>query len=91
MTTKNASPPLKPELVQAISKKVSVQFPEIAGKKPRVRRQKISNGRGKPEDRNFLLVYRAHAVGPGGKKIPRFVRVVVNPAGKILKMSTSRG
>ncbi len=72
--------------IQAINKKVAQRFPEVARAKPKVQQQK-SPGK---KDPNYLLIYKAQVKGPGGEIIPRNVRVVATPSGKIIKMSTSR-
>ena len=72
--------------IQAISKKVTSRFPEMARIKPKVRKQTI---KGK-DDPSFLLIYKTRKNGPGGKKFNRHVRVVATTTGKIIKMTTSR-
>lgn len=57
------------------------QFPEVAGSQPRVQPQ--------PGDR-LLLVFRGNVKAADGRTIPRNVRVVVSPVGKIEKITTSR-
>lgn len=74
---------MEKEAIQKISKSVSRKFPEMADKKPNVKR---SNGEGE----TYELTYTATAKTASGKSIPRSVRVVATSSGKILKMSTSR-
>jgi hypothetical protein len=76
------------KIVESISIKVSRQFPEVAGKKPSVKRRAAAKSISAAE--TFLLVYKGKGVNPSGKTIPRNVRVVANAKGKILKISTSR-
>jgi hypothetical protein len=84
---------MDPKLVQSISNRVYKKFPEIAGKKPQVRKQRTNGSLAKSAkpSANYLLTFRGIGKGPGGRKIPRLVRVVANTRGKILKISTSRG
>lgn len=82
---------MDPKVVEAITRKVVRRFPEVEGKKPRVKRQKPpASTQGQPDSR-FLLTYRGSAAGPNGKTIPRWVRVVASEKGKIIKITTSRG
>ena len=79
--------------IQIISNQVYKRFPEVSGKKPRVQPQK-TNGAGPKKTTappTYLLVFRGSGQGPGGKVIPRYVRVVANQKGKIIKITTSRG
>ena len=74
--------------IKSISSMVSRQFPEVAGKKPSVKKRPGAKSVSVQE--TFLLVYRGMGVNPAGKTIPRQVRVVANSKGKILKITTSR-
>ncbi len=76
--------------IKTITLKVSRKFPEVANIKPRVKKQpKPENAKG-PVTPNTLLLYKTQMKGPKGKSLPRIVRVVVSPQGKILKMTTSK-
>lgn len=57
------------------------RFPEVAGAQPRVQEQ--------PGD-HLLLIFHGSGKAADGRAIPRTVRVVVSPVGKIEKISTSR-
>lgn len=70
--------------IDNISKKITRQFPELSGARPKVTQQKSA------QSTNFLLTFSGKAAGPGGKSFNRRVRVVANEKGKILKVSTSR-
>ena len=73
-------------LVEKISKKVYAKFPEVDGKKPKIKTSKtVSDDHG-----NYVLTYNAIAKDVRGNSIPRHVRVVATANGKIIKMSTSR-
>ncbi len=88
---KTSGSTMDPKIVTSISKQVYRRFPEVNGKKPKIRKQPLPKSGPPNKTRNFLLTYRGKVVGPGGRTIPRLIRVVANPHGKILKMSTSRG
>ena len=80
--------------IEKINKQISKKFPEVVGLSPTVRKQPVSKAQNKGSrnsDRdNYLLTYKFKGVGPGGQKIPRLVRVVATPSGKIIKISTSK-
>jgi hypothetical protein len=65
----------------SICEQVYRRFPEISGVQPRVQEQGVDQ---------LLLVFHGSARTADGKSISRTVRVVVSPAGKIVKMTTSR-
>jgi hypothetical protein len=67
--------------IASICEQVYRRFPEVAGIQPRVQDQ--------PGDQ-LLLIFHGSAKAADGKSIPRIIRVVVNQAGKIVKMTTSR-
>lgn len=67
-----------------IEKKIYRQFPEVAGKRPKVTQQKSAHSS------NYLLTFNGLAEGPGGRSFKRIVRVVADERGQILKVSTSR-
>jgi len=74
------------KLVEIISKKVYARFPEMKGKKPKVKQAKTVTA----NLDNFILTYNTTAKDIRGNSIPRHVRVVADAKGKIIKMSTSR-
>jgi hypothetical protein len=74
--------------VQMVSKEVYRQFPDFSGVKPKVQAQK-SPSRASSE-KTYLLTYHQNAHLGTGKVLPRWVRVVADEGGKILKISTSR-
>jgi hypothetical protein len=80
-------------IIDKVNKQVYKKFPEVVGLKPSIRKQtgskQINASRSSNQD-SFLLTYKFSGVGPGGRKIPQFVRVVATSSGKIIKMSTSK-
>jgi hypothetical protein len=76
------------KLIKNISNQVYRRFPELKDSKPKVRKQsKTATG---PTSTTYLLTFSGKATTANGKSIPRYVRVVADTNGKILKMSTSR-
>jgi hypothetical protein len=72
---------MNPQVLSSICKQVYRKFPEFSGTLPKVQTR--------PEG-NLSLVFSGTAKAADGHLIPRSVRVVVTPEGKILKMTTSR-
>jgi hypothetical protein len=85
---------MDPKIAELIRTQIYRRFPEVEGVKPTIRKQPVPDTyKGKKSDageRNYLFTFKSHVSGPGGQKIPRYIRVVVTPAGKILKVSTSK-
>ena len=78
------------KLVTNVSKQVYRRFPEVDGKKPKVRRQATPKVKDLDSNPTYLLTYRSKAQVQGGKTIQRYIRVVVDDRGKIIKITTSR-
>lgn len=76
---------MKKEIVQNITDRVYKRFPEMKGATPKINQSKRA-----AKDENLVLTFNATAIGPGGRAIPRFVRVVADLTGKIIRISTSR-
>ncbi len=81
---------MKSKTIRTLSNKIYSRFPEMKGSKPKVQMQKSFNKRKLSGQSNYLLTFRKSVSGPGGKSIPRSVRVVADAEGKILKVTTSR-
>jgi hypothetical protein len=68
----------------------------MAGVKPKIQKRpspqaKASNQNSLIDEKlSYLLTYRNTVKGSNGNNIPRWVRVVVDRKGKILKITTSR-
>lgn len=73
---------MKASSIQKVSDKVSVKYPKLRGKSPKVTEQ--SPGR-------YLLIFGFSDDLPGGKAIQQQLRVVSDEEGNIAKMSISRG
>jgi hypothetical protein len=81
---------MDPKLIKNISAKIYRQFPEMAGVQPRTRKQQPPANQ-RPAASTYLLTYQIKVSLPTGKTLPRYVRVVVDDRGSILKVTTSRG
>ncbi len=75
--------------IEAITRQVYRQFPEVREARPAVQSQPGAKAVGAASE-HFVLTFRGRGQGPGGKSIARIVRVVADDGGKILKISTSR-
>ena len=73
--------------IDSIAKQVYRQFPEVKGAAPAIASMSAKTP-GAAE--RFVLTFKGKGMGPGGRTIPRIVRVVTDPRGAVLKMSTSR-
>ena len=73
------------DAVQKVTNRVYRDFPEMKGTTP-----KVTQAKSAAAPPSFTLTYNTTAKGPGGRAIPRFVRVVADPNGKIIRISTSR-
>jgi hypothetical protein len=78
------------KIIKAITLKVSRRFPEVSDVKPKVKKYIPPGEQQREYRKNYLLLYKTRVTGPGGHTIPRVVRVISTPEGKILKMSTSK-
>jgi hypothetical protein len=83
---------MEPKKIESIKTDIYRRFPEVAGIKPKVRKQPVSNSNNPipPDQRNYLLTFNTKVKGPNGQVIPRWVRVVATPKGKIVKITTSK-
>jgi hypothetical protein len=81
---------MDPDIIEEICEKIYRKFPEVAGVKPKVRKQPVPKDAPKPKEPVYLVTFNTKVRGPGGKTIPRWVRVAVTPGGKIKKTTTSR-
>jgi hypothetical protein len=76
--------------ILSISAQVYRQFPEVAGTKPKVRKQQLSgSSTGSKPSQNYLLTYHAGDHSSQGRTFQRWIRVTSDAQGRILKISTS--
>jgi len=69
------------KIVTSVCKQVYQKFPEVRGSKPKMKAQ---------SNEVTLFIFEGKATTPDGRVILRTVRAVVNAAGKITKLTTSR-
>ncbi len=84
---------MKPEKLKAVVAKIHRQYPEFASSQPKVRLQKAPQTAPEKLAQTYLLTF--HSTAKAGKatdrkSIKRWMRVVINERGKILKITTSR-
>ncbi len=72
-------------LLEAINRRVYQRFPEVAGSHPRIQRFTLDTG-----EERLILTYRRRVHTADGRILPRWVRVITTPKGRILKITTSR-
>ena len=80
---------IEKRIVDRVSRKIYQQFPEMSGVSPSIRQPSISKDNQERAVSAYLLTYQVSVSLPGGKSMPRWVRVMVNTDGNILKISTS--
>jgi len=81
---------MDPDIIDEICERIYRKFPDFKGAKPKVRKQPVPKDAPKPKEPVYLVTFNTLARGPGGKNIPRWVRVAVSKSGKIKKTTTSR-
>jgi len=69
------------KIITSICKQVYQRFPEVRGAAPKVKPQ---------TSETTLLIFEGKATAADGRVIQRTVRAIVNAAGKITKLTTSR-
>lgn len=72
---------MEKSVLDGICQQVYARYPEVRGKRPT--KQDYGSDQ-------VLLVFKASAALPGGKKMDRAIRVVATDSGKIVKMSASK-
>ena len=77
-------------LIQKISQEVYRRFPEVSGAKPELRTRDAAGTKAAAKSPTYLLIYRGKVKTADQKSMPRWIRVVVDEGGKILKLTTSR-
>ena len=81
---------MESKTIEEITNSIQKQFPEFAGKKPKVRLQAEAKTGGKFKSPTYLLTYESKVLTAGGKSLTRWVRVIATEEGKIIKVTTSR-
>lgn len=84
---------MDPKLLKKTIAQIHKQYPEFAGCQPKVRKQSPSEKAASVHPQTFLLTF-SHTGNvqsqSGSRSISRYLRVVVNEQGKIIKVTTSR-
>lgn len=81
---------MKQTTLYSISQEIYRRFPEIKGISPKVHARPTPQAKSVAASPTYLLTYNNRGSTPENKSLPRWVRVVVNEQGKILKITTSR-
>lgn len=79
----------KKEISEKVSRKIYRKHPEFKGVKPKITERSVGEGV-EAGVGGYVLIFKIKGSAPGGKTIPRLLRVVVDPDGSIQKISTSR-
>ena len=83
---------MDPKLLKTIVAQIHRRFPEFANSQPRVRLQKAPQSKSASSEPNYLLTFHSKANAGSAadqKSLPRWMRVVVNQKGNIVKITTS--
>ena len=83
---------MDPKLLKQVVAQIHKRYPEFAGCQPKVRAQAPPKNQDAAAP-NYLLTFRGTAVAKsssGNKSMSRYLRVVIDPKGKIIKVTTSR-
>jgi hypothetical protein len=84
---------MDPKLLKKTIALIHKQYPEFAGCQPKVRKQTPSDKASYSPAQTFLLTFNHTGTvqsQSGSRSISRYLRVVVNEQGKIIKVTTSR-
>jgi hypothetical protein len=84
---------MDPKLLKQVVARVYKRYPEFAGCQPKVRIQSTPQDRATSDPPNYLLTFKGTATAKsaaGTKLMARYLRIVVDQQGNILKATTSR-
>lgn len=85
--------------VSKAKKLVREKFPELAGVEPAVaKKHSVSKGPGPGSDRegrasgihHYVLTFEKDVSLPGGRRLKRLVRVTMDEAGEVVKLTSSK-
>lgn len=80
-------------ILNKVVSQIHRQYPEFSSSQPNVRAQTAPQAKSAAPAQTYLLTFQSTArviAGKESKAVPRWMRVVVNDKGKILKVTTSR-
>jgi hypothetical protein len=83
-------PELDPKYAAKAKRAVRAEFPEMAGAKPTVSVRKVHPKGGRGARTLYVLTFRKDVTVPGGGHMKRVVRVTMNQAGGIVKLTSSK-
>lgn len=78
------------ESIDRISKKIYQKFPAVKGIAPKVQVRQDNESKSSNPGSTYTLSYHTKVTTSNNKKMPYWVRVVVDESGKIIKTTTSR-
>lgn len=84
---------MDPKILKQVVTQIYRRYPEFAGCQPKVRAQAPPHSQTGDQPPNYLLTFSGKAIAKsasGNKSMPRYLRVVIDANGKILKVTTSR-
>ncbi len=84
---------MDPKILKQVVSQIHKRYPEFSESQPKVRRQPHAPDTPPPAEPNYLLTFKTSAVvqsASGSKTMSRYLRVVVNARGKLIKITTSR-
>lgn len=81
---------MNPDFVHKISQEIYRRFPEVKGSHPKVLRQNTAQAKSIPATNTYLITFQGKVSMADQHSMPRWVRVVADDEGKILKITTSR-
>lgn len=84
---------MDPKLLKLVVAEVYSRYPEFSGCQPKVRLQTTAQGKPATDPPHYLLTFKGSAAAKssaGPRSMSRYLRVVVDHNGKILKATTSR-
>jgi hypothetical protein len=81
---------MEQKAIKKITTHIHKQFPEFAGCRPKVRKQNGAHAKSLVSNPTYLLTFQSKASTKSKTTFTRWIRVVVNERGKILKISTSK-
>ena len=83
-------PKVDPTYVARAKRAIRREFPEMAGAEPDVSTRKGHSKSASSADTRYVLTFKKRVPLPGGKTIARTVRVTMDQAGKIVKLTSSK-
>lgn len=81
------------KILKKVVNQIHRRYPEFAGCQPKVRPQTLPRDNADEHQTNYLLTFSSRATtisSVGVKSMPRYLRVVIDANGRILKVTTSR-